>query len=656
MAGVGVELNEEFSRHAVDQIKGIQMYFSAEQIKGAIAQLNTVHPFFGITFLACKRENLPIGELTVLHLDTITKRHMEKYHKLNQSSKHYYQPFHKTGKWVRNDYPSNGLQAVNTQTFKDAFIHQPRKPLWGWSCNYIEYLDRFISRKMRGNKIPAYALAVWLYKDEDASEDTPRDLISKFMQEYNIIVDERQFFDQQTTISDGGPTEAHAAVWHDLRPFVGPPPDTSPIRGGMLGHLHIRGSGPAPELRMEPSEHMTIITGDNGLGKTFLLDCAWWALTGTWADQPAAPRFDSASRNVLISFGIRAQERMDFDAGEAFEQEVPYDWNLQEWSKTDRTAAVPGLILYVRGDGSFAIWDPIRRTEAQNGEEQQTALSGKEVWNGKEGETEGLIRDWAQWQSNPKTSPFSTFSKVLKVLSPPDLGELSPGALVRLPHELRPIPTIRHSYGEMPIVNASAGVKRVVTLAYLLVWLLEEHHIHARFTKRLPENRIVVLIDEMEAHLHPKWQRLVLPAFISVIDADLRERYNDLSAQIIISTHSPLVLASVESKFDDERDSLIHLGLKQGEPILEPVDFIKYGNVALWLTSPVFGLEDARSREAEAAILQAMELIDIKLFENQKIDRGKIEEVTAKLRIHFPDHDDFWPRWIGFARKSGVDI
>ncbi len=440
------------------------MYFSAEQIKRAIIQLKDVHPFFGITFLACKKENLPIGKPIKFHLGRITKEHMEKHHKLNQNSKHYFQPFHRTRRWVRNDYPSSGLQEINTQTFKDAFIHPPKRPQWGWSDDYISFLNKFLSRNMGENKIPAYALAVWLYKEQEVSDATAMELISKFMEEYNIIEEETHFFNQQATVSDGGPTEAHVAVWRDLRPFVGRPPDASPIRGGPLGHLHIRGSGPAPELRMEPSEHMTIITGDNGLGKTFLLDCAWWALTGTWADQPATPRDDSAKRNVLISFGIRDQELME--AGEAFTQEVSYNWDLQEWSKADRTATVPGLILYVRVDGSFAIWDPIRRAEAQNGAENQTALSSKEIWYGKEGKTEGLIRDWAQWQSNPKTSPFSIFSKILKALSPPDLGELSPGKLVRLPRELRPIPTIRHNYGEIPIVSASAGVKRIVTLVF----------------------------------------------------------------------------------------------------------------------------------------------------------------------------------------------
>jgi predicted ATPase len=45
----------------------------------------------------------------------------------------------------------------------------------------------------------------------------------------------------------------------------------------MLESLHLKNVGPAPELRFEPAERLNLITGDNGLGKSFLLDVAWWA-------------------------------------------------------------------------------------------------------------------------------------------------------------------------------------------------------------------------------------------------------------------------------------------------------------------------------------------------------------------------------------------
>jgi DNA repair ATPase RecN len=55
----------------------------------------------------------------------------------------------------------------------------------------------------------------------------------------------------------------------------------------MLKSLKLRDIGPAPRLDVELADRLNIFTGDNGLGKTFILDIAWWALTGDWAGLPA---------------------------------------------------------------------------------------------------------------------------------------------------------------------------------------------------------------------------------------------------------------------------------------------------------------------------------------------------------------------------------
>ena len=52
----------------------------------------------------------------------------------------------------------------------------------------------------------------------------------------------------------------------------------------MLEQLTLSGVGPACQLGpVDFMPRMNLITGDNGLGKSFMLDVAWWALTRTWA-------------------------------------------------------------------------------------------------------------------------------------------------------------------------------------------------------------------------------------------------------------------------------------------------------------------------------------------------------------------------------------
>jgi DNA repair ATPase RecN len=57
----------------------------------------------------------------------------------------------------------------------------------------------------------------------------------------------------------------------------------------MLKQLELTGVGPASHMTLEFGDRLNLLTGDNGLGKSFVLDLAWWALTRTWADLPALP-------------------------------------------------------------------------------------------------------------------------------------------------------------------------------------------------------------------------------------------------------------------------------------------------------------------------------------------------------------------------------
>ena len=50
----------------------------------------------------------------------------------------------------------------------------------------------------------------------------------------------------------------------------------------MLERLELANVGPAPAMTLELARRINLITGDNGLGKSFLLDVAWWALTRKW--------------------------------------------------------------------------------------------------------------------------------------------------------------------------------------------------------------------------------------------------------------------------------------------------------------------------------------------------------------------------------------
>ncbi len=135
------------------------------------------------------------------------------------------------------------------------------------------------------------------------------------------------------------------------------------ISEGTLAYLELNGTGPTQELSFEPAPRLNVITGDNGFGKTFLLECAWWALTGLWAQQVAIPRTDAARDAVKLRFQLREKS-----GAVGTVKNVAYDWEQGKWPDTRENAFSTGLVIYARVDGSFAVWDPIRgRKESPSG-------------------------------------------------------------------------------------------------------------------------------------------------------------------------------------------------------------------------------------------------------------------------------------------------
>src|SRR5204862_5059376 len=175
-----------------------------------------------------------------------------------------------------------------------------------------------------------------------------------------------------------------------------------------------------------------------------------------------------------------------------------------------------------------------------------------------------------------------------------------------------------------------------------------EHRKLAESIRRKPAQSIILLIDEVEAHLHPFWQRTIIPALLSAV----QEIVSEIQVQVIVATHSPLVLASAEPLFDHDQDKLFHLHLEDGSVQLDEVPFVKRGRADLWLMSEVFGLAQPRSLEAEKAIETANKLQLEK--DPSKDDVQKISDRLVKLLA--PD-DEFWPVWTYFAkhRRSTQD-
>lgn len=203
------------------------------------------------------------------------------------------------------------------------------------------------------------------------------------------------------------------------------------------------------------------------------------------------------------------------------------------------------------------------------------------------------------------------------------------------------------AYGQdVPLALASAGMRRIAALAYLLVWTWQEHVRASELLNQTVARQIVFLIDEVEAHLHPRWQRLVLTALLGVMDE--LTGTEDVPVQLIATTHSPMVLASLEPIFDEDQDALWSLDLVDNQVELHREPWRRRGDANAWLTSSSLDLAEPRSLEAERAIRRANEL-----GKQADPDAQEIAGVEEELRAVLGDVDPFWVGWRLFERRAG---
>ncbi|HEX4965213.1 MAG TPA: AAA family ATPase [Thermoanaerobaculia bacterium] len=87
----------------------------------------------------------------------------------------------------------------------------------------------------------------------------------------------------------------------------------------------------------------------------------------------------------------------------------------------------------------------------------------------------------------------------------------------------------------------------------------------------------IVLLDEIDLHLHPTWQRRIVPL--------LRKIFPHL--QFIVTTHSPLVLTGFE------RDEIILLKLREGEVVQDPAEIQPGVLTASEILTNFFGVQRA---------------------------------------------------------------
>jgi predicted ATP-binding protein involved in virulence len=386
----------------------------------------------------------------------------------------------------------------------------------------------------------------------------------------------------------------------------------------------------------------TLVLGNNGVGKTTLLQCLAW--------MRPVPRVDEQNTKVGINPALLDAENSDFEKllrshqkGESIltanltqgillselntdSKTVPEIFTSSNFSGkkngeldkatsagTDGEHAFPLLIAYGANrqqgksnlDKNYAADDPSKilagTTELIDVEDLLTAMdyaAGKKGSKGKK-EKERL-------------------NKVKKILTEilPDLSGKDPIKIYgpKLPGSEGPSGVrCRTPYGEVPISALSLGYRSTMGWTVDLAWRL---YIQYPDSPNPLSEPAIVLIDEIDLHLHPMWQRKLIK--------DLSTHFPN--TQFIATAHSPLMVQSANNA------NLVVL-ITEGNHILieNNPEFLKGWRIDQILTSELFGLPSARSEDVESKINERYELLKIIRNEEEETRLKELDEEIQDL-------------------------
>ena len=146
--------------------------------------------------------------------------------------------------------------------------------------------------------------------------------------------------------------------------------------------------------------------------------------------------------------------------------------------------------------------------------------------------------------------------------------------------------TFNEKNASLTFDQLSEGYKSILIFVSDLIYRLNKN---AKEGQSIKDLKGIVLVDEIDLHLHPKWQRIVVKKLRSIFP----------NVQFIFTTHSPTI---VQGASDDAILYRVYRNPEDGKTKVSDPYFRKDLNrlmINTLITSPLFGLEDSRLNSAE---------------------------------------------------------
>jgi len=340
------------------------------------------------------------------------------------------------------------------------------------------------------------------------------------------------------------------------------------------------------------NERVSVLLGSNGTGKTTLLlsiyDLLIFQASGTSHEHIYYPLTRNIDENTSISLVVKGQQETR-ELGLAYRKEqvskVP-DFK-RKYSRGEQPVHLPIVFLTPSRSIKDVLIQGIIKEQTRN-----------ERWASHRSSflkplTEGGVEEIKQWIVNryffkkeewgdSYSRELEHFIKNLTTLLPDD-DKID---FQHVNKDMEPIFSTRT--GSVPLGAFSSGFQSVI----ILFWeILNTYQLYYPKSDNIFLENGIVLIDELEVHLHPEWQRTILNG--------LRELFPN--TQFIISTHSPLIASgcnpgeAIFLRFDEEKKAVL-------------LDTDLPDNLRGWsadrLLTTIFGLSSTRDGKWDAKIEQ----------------------------------------------------
>ena len=339
----------------------------------------------------------------------------------------------------------------------------------------------------------------------------------------------------------------------------------------------------------------TVILGDNGVGKTTLLQCLWLMSPVAYEPEPgvlygtiprSTHRMAWPSDNARTMVDVLARDRVGFELESAVVFQTPGGDGVLKLSERRTTTGVQGSQF---GDLELTMVCVAYGASRKPSDGRVTATA---AWDAATLFEEGtFLINAEEWYRNSDHAAKSDSSgrmarqhQQVEVILCRLLGvdELRLSGLdQRVP---KPMLEAKTSAGWVPVSSFSLGYRTTIA------WIVD---FAVRLFERYPDSDdplaepAVCLVDEIDLHLHPRWQRELIDFLSTTFPR----------TQFIVTAHSPLVVQAtqdVEAKlvvlrYDDAAGHVV---------IDDEVEDVWGWRVDQILTSELFGIKGPRSPAA----------------------------------------------------------